>query len=483
MRVLIFTEGGSEIGYGHIIRCSSIYEELKKRGIDVRFIINGDFQSTEILRNTPVENAYWYSHAYLIELIRNDDYCVVDSYIADEDTYQLISELAKKCLYLDDYNRIKYPKGTVITPSLIKKEHINDSTLTHYVAGPHVICLRNSFASVEARSINAHLSNVLITLGGSNLTTLIIEITSGFCERYPNISFHLILGKTITKVEIEKLKFDNLFIYKDLSADKVKELMVISDLAITGAGQTIYELIATQTPFIPIKVAENQQSIVNNLLKLNLSDLYIDSLTNNFLMHLFNSFEVKKAYSSRINQFESLNNVIDLSSIHIIVNYLLVDDVVVNNFRIRKAIEEDTYNVYSLSNDPHVRAVSMNQDQIDWSNHSKWFYKVINSEHYLFLIIEDLQGNFVGQIRFSLENNKAIISISVKEEYRGKGLSLSILLQSIKELIQSVQNVTKIVAYIRHDNLASRLLFERAGFTLMSFDNKDLNKYILTVGV
>jgi spore coat polysaccharide biosynthesis predicted glycosyltransferase SpsG len=44
------------------------------------------------------------------------------------------------------------------------------------------------------------------------------------------------------------------------------ELMVKSDLAITAAGQTIYELLATQTPFIPIKVIENQENNVNGFI-------------------------------------------------------------------------------------------------------------------------------------------------------------------------------------------------------------------------
>ncbi len=121
MRVLIFTEGGSNIGFGHIIRCFSIYEELRRRGIETHFITYGDFESTEILKDVKFESINWYSHSYLKDFIKEDDYCIVDSYIAEEDTYEVISNLARTCLFLDDYYRIKYPKGTVIIPSLKKK--------------------------------------------------------------------------------------------------------------------------------------------------------------------------------------------------------------------------------------------------------------------------------------------------------------------------------------------------------------------------
>ena len=42
MRVKIFTEGGKDIGLGHISRCSSLYNEIANRGIRVDFIVYGD---------------------------------------------------------------------------------------------------------------------------------------------------------------------------------------------------------------------------------------------------------------------------------------------------------------------------------------------------------------------------------------------------------------------------------------------------------
>lgn len=71
----------------------------------------------------------------------------------------------------------------------------------------------------------------------------------------------------------------------------------MSDLTITGSGQTIYELIATRTPFIPIKVAENQQSIVSNLLELSLTNDFINYLEDDPLRNLLNNFEKKYSIS------------------------------------------------------------------------------------------------------------------------------------------------------------------------------------------
>lgn len=40
-RVIIFTEGGQDIGFGHLTRCSALYDEIDKRGIEVVLVIYG----------------------------------------------------------------------------------------------------------------------------------------------------------------------------------------------------------------------------------------------------------------------------------------------------------------------------------------------------------------------------------------------------------------------------------------------------------
>ena len=42
MNVVILTEGGKDIGFGHVTRCSSIYQAFEQFHIVPKFIINGD---------------------------------------------------------------------------------------------------------------------------------------------------------------------------------------------------------------------------------------------------------------------------------------------------------------------------------------------------------------------------------------------------------------------------------------------------------
>ncbi len=118
MKVIILTEGGSQIGLGHISRCSSLYDELEARGIEVEFIIYGDTNDIEIIKNKKFKLANWLSTDFLNYYIKENDYCIVGSYLATEDLYKVISNRAKKSLFIDDNARIKYPMGVVVNPSL-----------------------------------------------------------------------------------------------------------------------------------------------------------------------------------------------------------------------------------------------------------------------------------------------------------------------------------------------------------------------------
>lgn len=186
-------------------------------------------------------------------------------------------------------------------------------------------------------------------------------------------------------------------------------------------------------------------------------------------------------YPVRKNQYEKFSNFIDRNSTKNIVDYFLINHYIEEKFRLRVATNEDIYNVYHLSNDSTVRANSINRKKIIWKNHREWFNKVINNDQYLFLIIEDKNNKFVGQVRFEIKYKVALISISIEKEYRGNGISLSILLKSVQECTQYFENVKNIIAYIKISNIASKKLFERAGFKFVE-NQGDYLKYTITVG-
>jgi UDP-2,4-diacetamido-2,4,6-trideoxy-beta-L-altropyranose hydrolase len=313
MRALIFTEGGSQIGLGHISRCSSLYDELEVRGIEVEFIIFGDSKDIEIIQNKKFKVVSWLSTGFLNKYIKENDHCIVDSYLASEDLYRVISNRAKKSLFIDDNGRIKYPKSIVVNPSLSTdavKYPKGDANC--YLLGSKYIILRRPFTQVKREAINSRIKEVIITLGGSDIHNLTPIILNQFSSRYPDIIFNVVIGDAFKNIdESKKCSSKNINFYENATAEEMKRIMLKSDFAITAAGQTIYELLATQTPFIPIKIVENQSNNVAGLKEFNLVEMVLDCKDTDFLEKLEVEFKKLLNMNKRNEIFNLYTDVID----------------------------------------------------------------------------------------------------------------------------------------------------------------------------
>ena len=135
---------------------------------------------------------------------------------------------------------------------------------------------------------------------------------------------------------------------------------------------------------------------------------------------------------------------------------------------IRLATLDDMKNVFDLSNDATVRQNSIHTEKIEWKDHIKWFKQRISKKDEPFYIAEDEQKNMIGQVRIDKNNEEYIVSISIKEEYRGHGYGQIIISEAVKK--SKLNNVT---AYIYENNKSSIKAFEKAGF-----ENTGLLKFI-----
>lgn len=265
--LLIFTEGGGSLGLGHIMRCSALYEVACRQEKNPLFVINGNENVKRILENKNVMLDNWYKKIedYIINC-KKKPYVIVDSYIAELECYQKVSELSEQALFIDDNLRVDYPKGTILNPSLFGEELNYRVEKDQLLTGEKYIILRNAFSENSynyTRKNKQVIRNVLILMGGTdtqNLTPELIDILEQNFDAVPNID--IVLGlSAANKDEVQKKVFgkDYIKLHFNLKAKDLCELMKKSDMAITTAGQTVYELIAMQLPFICIQVVENQR--------------------------------------------------------------------------------------------------------------------------------------------------------------------------------------------------------------------------------
>lgn len=464
MRVKILTEGGENIGLGHISRCVSLYDEIVSRGINVEIIVFGDCCNVNFLEGVNVINEDWQNEKYLIENIENDIYVIIDSYLLEENLYTLISSRAKKMLCIDDYNRLEYKNCVVVNPSLYTDDlEYKLYSDVNYLLGKDYIILRNPFRIKNRKQINVIAKNVLVIMGGSDVKNVTPRIIEEVCNFYEDVNFEIVIGSTFKyKENLISIAQNNVKFHFNLHTEEIKDLMLNSDIAITAAGQTIYELIVTNTPFISIKVVDNQSNNLKGLKKYIENYNYIDIDELNWIESLkkeFNNFLEKK---TRTHFCEEYTNLIDGKGVERIINQLLSNS---NQFVcFRKALLNDCELIYEWANDYFVRTNAFNTEKIDYETHKKWFYDKINNVNSIIYIVLTNE-NPIGQIRIDIENEYGIIDYSISSEYRGKGYGTIILKEIHIQIKNENLNIKKLIGKVKIDNFSSQKAFEKAGFS------------------
>lgn len=127
---------------------------------------------------------------------------------------------------------------------------------------------------------------------------------------------------------------------------------------------------------------------------------------------------------------------------------------------LRAATLEDAALLRQWRNDPVTRTNSRNRGEISNDEHMAYLHAVLgNTERRL--LIAELEGAPVGQVRLDKKDSNAEISLTVAPEARGGGLS-SWLLRAAEPLAREL-GVTTLLAEIHPDNQASIKAFKRAG--------------------
>lgn len=127
---------------------------------------------------------------------------------------------------------------------------------------------------------------------------------------------------------------------------------------------------------------------------------------------------------------------------------------------VRPAVLADSLDVLAWRNDPHTRAMSRNQDEVDAAAHQAWFERALSDPRRA-LLIGEIDGAKVGMVRID-RGEETEVSINLNPAHRGRGLAYALLTQALASVREDVW------AEIRDGNAASLRLFERAGFELQS---------------
>lgn len=469
MKVFLITEGNKEVGFGHITRCISLYQSFEEYNIKPTFIINCDESVKKWMGKIDFLSFDWLNNPQKIfKIIKNSDIVIIDSYMAPKYIYKKISDLTNLTVSIDDNCRINYPKGIVLNGAINATQfNYPLSRNIEYLLGTHYIPLRKEFKEKSVKKIKKNIETIMVTFGGedsANMTPRIIEILKKY---YPTQKKKIVIGTGFKNIEnIQKLTDSNIEMEYNVNAQLMKDLMLQSDVAISAGGQTIYELAKIGIPSIIIGVAKNQINQINGWDK-NGFICYAGwkkdpDLNQKIIKCLKNLENYQLRQKKSVTGKKEVDGQGSTRTVRKIMNTLIKKELV-----IKKANINYIDDIYILSNDPEVRKQSFNSKKISYHQHKKWFLNQLKNQNNLILIAESQYG-FIGQIRFSIEDQTAIISISIINKYRGFGIGQTILDKSLKILYDSKPEIRYIKAYVKASNPQSKTFFLKSDFKFIT---------------
>jgi len=273
MKIFIITEGSKDIGLGHITRCTSLYQAFQEKGAEPEFIANSDEFAEKLLIGKKYQLFDWLKDSKkLFDIITGAELIVLDSYLADAEFYHRVSQSVDTAIYIDDNRRIEYPAGIVLNGTIGAEEldYLKNADID-YLLGSRYMPLRKNFGDVPKKDIKEKIGNIMVIIGGSDYRNIVPVILKRLKERFFNMNKNVIIGTGFTNVESVRREADeNTYLIYYPEAERIRDMMAGSDIAISAGGQTLYELARMGVPTIAIPVVDNQMGNIKAAKRSNL---------------------------------------------------------------------------------------------------------------------------------------------------------------------------------------------------------------------
>jgi len=481
IKFFIRADGSDTIGAGHIFRTLVLAKKLESLGNDVVYICRHlpGFPANRILNeglriiSVPDTDIFEDERELVLRYIKEEtpDWIIIDHYEVKENYYVALKETGVKVMAIDDINHTKFPVDILLNQNINgKMVNYNCNKDTVKLLGPEFALLRNIYRikQKEARTRKS-INNILIFMGGADSNNQTLKVLKGIELSHKKVNVDIVLGPAYRfKETIEKFIKDSLLdckIYQDIP--DLADLMLKADLAIGTGGSSCWEMCTLKLPMLLMPLAENQCNNAKGLEEkgaaINIG--WWEDTTPEDIAKVLNEIDDTKIEkmsmkASLICKGNGVDKVIEtLKSISSKVRNK-------TELSIRRATDEDCYDLWIWRNHPEVRKWCFNTNEIDFEVHKEWFRKKNKDENTRIYIIENEKGKKIGQVRFDINQQaKAVINVNLNPEYFGKGFGSKMIEKATKIFIEEKKDIKTIVAEINDLNIASKKAFERANYT------------------
>jgi UDP-2,4-diacetamido-2,4,6-trideoxy-beta-L-altropyranose hydrolase len=297
MQVTFRVDASIQIGTGHVMRCLTLADALRERGVRCTFICRP--QSGHLLdmitqrghhavalphdgtttHHMPADLAHaawlgtdWQTDAQQTsEALGNDivDWLVVDHYALDHRWEQALRPHCQNLMVIDDLADRTHDCDVLLDQNLGRSIQDYGGLLKPHTAtyvGPQYALLRPEFAQLRsqslARRVEPKLKHLLITMGGvdkDNVTCQVLKALTA-CHLPKDLRITVVMGPHApcladVQQQAAQMPWPTQVL---VGVSAMAQLMAVSDLCIGAAGGTSWERCCMGLPTLLLVLADNQ---------------------------------------------------------------------------------------------------------------------------------------------------------------------------------------------------------------------------------
>ncbi|MBX9616249.1 MAG: hypothetical protein K2X25_11690, partial [Caulobacteraceae bacterium] len=246
-------------GLGHVSRCSAYADEWCRRGGRVIWMLDGDEAAAGLIQpGQEIRIRRWQDDAAGALTDPGAAVTLLDSYTAPAAVREAIAAMGGQTVFIDDLWQ-PWPAGQVVHPAPDRRPA--EAPAAHpdsiWLEGPRWHPLRGPFIDMPPRApTRERVGRVLVVFGGGDLRSIGATMAELAHAVWPDAAVDLVLGAGQERL----VASPHLTVHQALDAGAMARLMQDADVAISGAGQTIFELARCGTPTVMVGIADNQRA-------------------------------------------------------------------------------------------------------------------------------------------------------------------------------------------------------------------------------
>lgn len=256
MNVVVRADGGAEMGYGHLYRSNAVAKALLDSGCSVTYLTETP-DTVSLVCSQRIDVIAMESTEKMLSVLRNlnPDAVYIDLPEAPHSLQQNIRKICPLGVFLGTA-RHKLCCDLLVNGHLYAEREVYqwESKEPVWCIGSDYLPLREPFPELAAREqkYSGFPQSALVLMGGSDPHNLTPKVMAAF--EGSDLSVTVVVGPgNENKSEIDRTASSvncEFTVVRD--PDDLPECMFATDIAVSGFGTTVYELMATRTPFIGI---------------------------------------------------------------------------------------------------------------------------------------------------------------------------------------------------------------------------------------